>query len=194
MKVKSPAEALNEIGFNFPDSHEKENKLIDQALLLDAKANPKEPMNNYTETTDEFNTHYFRYNLIMDKRGFDEFSLIQQQILCEKKNIILIHKRNLKERLEQKFIELAKPYKSPKVIMINLSKKLTIQNLNKGITKFNKGMDQFNKMIEAPKSQKELSLPNYKEMRDLLGSEKDNSQKAITDLLGNKKNGYRFKF
>ncbi len=161
----------------FSTIHDEENNLIDQALLIDDKINPKEPMNNYTETTDEFNTHYFRYKLYMDKRGFESFNIIQQQILCEKKDIILIHKRNLKERLEQKFILLAMPHVPIKNKMLNLSKKLTIKNLNKGITKFNKGMDQFNKMIEAPKDQKELSLPNYKEMSDLLGSGKKQSFK-----------------
>ena len=177
----------------FSTIHDEENNLIDQALLIDDKINPKEPMNNYTETTDEFNTHYFRYKLYMDKRGFESFNIIQQQILCEKKDIILIHKRNLKERLEQKFILLAMPHVPIKNKMLNLSKKLTIKNLNKGITKFNKGMDQFNKMIDDPKAQKKITLPNEKEMMALIGSGKDNA-KALNDLLGNKNNGNRLKF
>ncbi len=179
---------------NFPNLHDEENAFIDEAILIYDKMNPKEPKNNYTESTDEFSTQYLRYKLHMDKRGFEAFDLIQAQILCEKKDIILHHKRNLKETLEQQFIELAKPYKSPKVIMINISNKMTLKNLNTGIDKFNKGIDSFMKVIEPTTTQKDLSIPdikipNLKEISALLPKEKKgnftlDNEKEIKKLLG----------
>ncbi len=180
---------------NFPGRHDDEDTFIDKTLLIENKMNPKEPQNNYTETTDEFSTQYLRYKLHMDKRGFEAFDLIQAQILCEKKDIILHHKRNLKETLEQRFIDLAKPYKSPKVIMINLSKKMTLKNLNTGIDKFNKGIDSFMKVIEPTTKQKDLSIPdikipNFKEISSLVSSPKKekafklHNEKELKKLLG----------
>ena len=178
---------------SFPTIHDKDNALIDQALLIDAAANPKEPMNNYTETTDDFSTQYHRYNKEFTREGFDKFTLIQQQMFCEKYNIRFIYPKSLKEILERKFIEIAKPYQAPKEKLMKFSKKLTLTNLNKGIDKFNSGVDNFMKIIEPSAEQKELSLANYKEMTDLLGTNKNN-EKEINNLLGNKRNGKRLKF
>lgn len=190
LKVKSPDEVLNGIGFNFPTVHDEENTLIDEAL----KSNPKErEMNNYELTTDDFSTDYMRYKKSFTREGFAAFNLVQQQNLCERYNIKFIYPKSLKQILERKFIEIAKPYQTPIKKLKIFSKKLTLKNVNKGIDKFNHGVDSFMKVIDTTAENKELKLSNYKEMTDLLGSNK-NSDKELNDLLGNKKNGYRLKF
>ena len=123
----------------------------------------EERINNYELLTDEFCYSYLRYRLRMDWKAFKKFSWVQQQLLCEKKDIILLNH----ETKGEKYRKLIK----------GIIGGMTLKNFNKGIDKFNHGMDQFNKIIEAPKDQKELSLPNYKEMNDLLGSGKKQSFK-----------------
>ena len=154
----------------FPTIHDKENAFIDEAL------NPKVTMNNYELTTDEFNTQYLRYRLRIDWKAFKKFSWVKQQLLCEKKDIILLNHETRNEKI------------------IRLSKKMTLKNLNTGIDKFNKGIDSFMKVIEPTTKQKDLSipdikLPNFKEMNDLLGSNKKQSfklhnEKELKKLLG----------
>ena len=136
-------------------------------------------MNNYEASTDEYCFTYMKYPKVFDWKGFKKFSWIKQQLLCEKYNIILVNHQTLTE----KFMKVSKGFIGG----------MTLDNLNKGITKFNHGMDQFNKMIEPTGKNKELKIENYKEIMDLLGSGKNND-KAISDLLGNKNNGNRLKF
>lgn len=134
-------------------------------------------MNNYELTTDEYCFMYKRYKKIFEWKHFKRKSWVYQQHLTEKYHIILIGHKTKKEKL------------------ISFSKKLTLINLNKGIEKFNKGTDKFLKTIEPTNENKDLSIPNYKEMSDLLGNnQKDLSivwgkqqkqrDKEIKDLLG----------
>ncbi len=158
---------------NIPTVHDKENAFIDEAL------NPKVPMNNYEAATDEYCFEYTKYLKVFDWKAFNKFTWVQQQMFCEKYNIILINHKTKGER----YRELTK----------GIISGMTLSNINKGIDKFNHGVDSFMKVIEATGESKTLKIPNYKEMTSLLGSNK-NSDKELNDLLGNKKNGYRLKF
>ncbi len=135
----------------------------------------EERINNYEILTDEFNTEYLRYKLKMDWKAFKKFSWVQQQLLCEKKDIILLNHETKGER----YRKLTK----------GLIGGMTLKNINKGIDKFNAGVDQFMNLVEPSKDQKDLSLPNYKEMSELLGSQKNqtfnlHNAKALKKLLG----------
>lgn len=103
-----------------------------------------------------------------------KFDWEKQEILCKRYNIILTDYTTKQEKVEK------------------ILSKLTIKNLNKGITKFNKGMKQFNTMMTPEKQprQRKQRYTNYREPKlkpmkvpNLWGSDKDQA-KAIKDLLG----------
>ena len=134
----------------------------------------EEPMNPYEAATNEFCYTYMRYPKTFAWKGFKKFGWMQQQLLCEKWNIILTDHETRNEKI------------------IRLSKKITLKNFNKGIDKFNKGVDDFMKVIESTSKEKDLSIPdiklaNFKEISSLLGSTKESRKRKGKKSKGTKR-------
>lgn len=100
-----------------------------------------------------------RYPKKYTKKEWSHFSWEIQEILC------------------MRYIVFLTDYQKPKTTkqkIFQVIDKLSVKNLNKGITKFNSGMAEFSKVVAAPKTRRSIGHDYHggTDMMDALGAVK----------------------